>query len=408
MNSLTRKLLAVVAVLSVLIVGGAAYLLASGTMLVPRTAQAAPSVGTQASPAALYSQDTVTSIFNSDSPAVVEINVTAQSSGFFGQGYSQDQGSGFLVDTSNGYIVTNEHVVDGATSVQVVFKDGSTANATVVATDKIDDLAVIKVDPSTVAGVKQLQFADSSQLVPGQMAIAIGAPYGLPETITVGVVSGLDRTISGSNYTGMIQTDAAINPGNSGGPLLDENGQVIGINTAIESAQGAQNIGFAIPSNVVKNRLPGLEAGTSATRPYLGITGTALTADLAKTLGLSVSKGVYVIDVTSGSPADKAGLKGSGMDANGNPVTGGDVITAVDGQAVASVPDLSNYFNTNKKPGDTVSLTVLRGGSTLTVSVALGTWPATLNQSGSVPNNQAPNMPWPFGGGGFNWQTPGQ
>ena len=308
---------------------------------------------------------------------------------------------------TNGDILTNDHVIDGATSVQVVFKDGKTASATVVGTDTIDDLAVIKVDASSVTGVTPLQFADSSAVKPGQMAVAIGTPYGLPETITVGVISGLNRDISGSSMTGMLQTDAAINPGNSGGPLLDANGQVIGINTAIESAPGAKGIGFAVPSNVANKQLPGLTAGKTVTRPYLGISGMALTADLSKSLGLSVNQGVYVIEVPSGSPADKAGLKGGGMDSNGDPAAGGDVITAVDGNAVTSVQDLSNYLNTNKKPGDSVSLTILRNGTSSAVSVTLGTWPTSTSRSQPVPRSQQPQIPWPYGGH-FRNPTSGQ
>ncbi len=193
-------------------------------------------------------------------------------------------------------------------------------NAKVVGTDAIDDLAIISVDTSAVSGITPLNLGDSSAVKPGQMAIAIGNPYGYDNTVTVGVISGVNRTISGSNYTGMLQTDAAINPGNSGGPLLDANGAVIGINTAIETtATGARGIGFAVASNMAKKAVPNLEAGQQVARPWMGISGTSVTQSLAQSLGLSVNQGVYVVNVASGSPAATAGLKGGNLDANGNP-----------------------------------------------------------------------------------------
>jgi S1-C subfamily serine protease len=326
----------------------------------PETASAQP---------VLYNEDTVTTIYDNASPAVVEVDVTlgtAMMGAFFGQG----EGSGFLID-SDGSILTNNHVVDGASKVTIAFNNGGTADASVIGTDAVHDLALIKVDPSVVSGVSPLMLGDSSTVRPGQMAIAIGAPYGLANSITVGVISGLDRSISGSSMTSMLQTDAELNPGNSGGPLLNASGEVIGINTAVEAQPGAYGIGFAVPSNVAKSVLPTLRAGKQVQRLWLGISGRALTADLAKQLNLSVNQGVYVINVTSGSPADKVGLKGSGISSGGVPTTGGDVITAVDGNAVKSVSDLSNYF-ASKQVGDQVTLSVVRGGNTMNVQPTLG------------------------------------
>jgi len=379
MKTIKGKIIAVVAVLAVLLVGGAAYVLATGTTLTSPTASAAPATmatGTVQTAPAQYSQDAVTAIYDSASPAVVEINVTEQGTGFW-RSMQQGQGSGFLVD-SNGYILTNNHVVDGATSVEVVFKDGKTVDASVVGTDPGDDLALVKVDSSAVSGITPLKLGDSSAVRPGQMAIAMGSPYGLTDSITVGVISGVNRSLSGSAMTGMLQTDAAINPGNSGGPLLDANGEVIGINTAIEAVAGASGIGFAVPSNVATKALPDLTAGKQATRPWLGISGMALTQSLSQNLGLSISQGVYVVTVVPGSPADVAGLNGGGADANGDPVSGGDVITAVDGKAVTTVEDLSTYLRASKKVGDSVSLTVVRGGNSMAVTVSLGAWPANI------------------------------
>ena len=231
----------------------------------------------------------------------------------FGNSTEEGLGSGFLID-NQGHILTNNHVVDGATTVQVTLTNGNTVNGKVLGTDPVDDLAVVSVDPSAVAGITPLQLGDSSLVVPGQMAIAIGNPLGYTDSITVGVISGLNRSIfSGSNLRGMLQTDAAINPGNSGGPLLDDQGMVIGINTAAEiGATGADGMGFAIPSNLAAKLLPDLIAGKTVTRPWLGISGTALTQATASTLGLSVNKGVYVVSVVANSPAEKAGLKAGG------------------------------------------------------------------------------------------------
>jgi S1-C subfamily serine protease len=198
----------------------------------------------------------------------------------------------------------------------------------------------------------------------------------------------------------MLQTDATLNPGNSGGPLLNDQGVVIGINTAIETTTvGTSNIGFAIPSNVAKGVLSDLIAGRQTTRPWLGISGTALTTDLAKNLNLSINQGVYVVSVVGDSPAAKAGLKGSNLDASGAPASGGDVITAIDGNTVTSVPDISSYINT-KKVGDTVSLTVLRDNKQITIQVTLGTWPNQTSNN-TVPRipSQMPRIPWDGGGG---------
>jgi S1-C subfamily serine protease len=205
------------------------------------------------------SQDNITTIYNKVSPAIVEIDVTIQGRGFF-RGVS-GQGSGFLID-NQGDILTNYHVVEGAASVQVLLKNGTTITAKVLGTDSTDDLAVVKVDTGSVAGITPLQFGDSNSVQPGQMIIAIGSPYGLTDSVTDGIISGLDRSVSGSNMTGMLQIDASINPGNSGGPLLDVNGFVLGINSAIEnSANGG--IGFAIPSAIVQKALPNLIAGAA-------------------------------------------------------------------------------------------------------------------------------------------------
>jgi len=375
MKTLKNKILAA---LAIVIIAASAFILGGNVSFGPQSASAAP---------ALYSEDAVMAIYNNAAPAVVEIKVTQQGSGFFGGG--QGQGTGFVID-NQGHILTNNHVVDGATTVQVVLDGGKTVTAKVLGTDPIDDLAVISVDASALTGITPLQFADSSTVKAGQMAIAIGDPYGLPDTITIGIISGLNRSLGGSSMTGMIQTDAALNPGNSGGPLLDSQGKVIGINTAIESAAGARGIGFAVPSNVATRVLPSLIAGQKITRPWLGISGMALTQEQATTLGLSVDKGIYVATVVADSPAAKAGLKGAGTDANGALGKDGDVITAADTKPVTSVAELSAYLAT-KKVGDTVSLSVLRGGQTINVTVTLAAWPDKVTTTPNTP--QQPRMP---------------
>jgi S1-C subfamily serine protease len=399
MKSLRSK---IIAVLAVLVIAAAAYTVGSGTLFAPKTVSADP---------ILYNENTVTSIYANASPAVVEIDVTQQGtgSGIFGHSIQQGQGSGFLIDTQ-GHILTNNHVVEGASTVQVKFQNGNTVSAKVAGTDAIDDLAIITVDASSVSGITPLNLGDSSLVKPGQMAIAIGNPYGLDSTVTVGVISGVNRTISGSGYTGMLQTDAAINPGNSGGPLLDANGAVIGINTAVEAtATGANGLGFAVSSNVAKNAIPTLQAGQQVARPWLGITGTAVTQTLAQSLNLSVNQGAYVINVASGSPAEKAGLKGGSLDANGQPAAGGDVITAVDGKTISTVDALSSYILT-KNVGTNVTLSILRGGNKMDVQVTLGARPANITSSGTpnitpAPNQQQPMPRYPGRGGRYN-QSP--
>ena len=381
MKTLRSKILAVIVVL---VVAAVAYSIGSGAILAPSSVSAATT---------LYNQDTVTSIYSTASPAVVEIGVTQQNAGPLGRFYQEGQGSGFLID-QNGYILTNEHVVDGAASVQVKLSNGQTVNATVTGTDAIDDLAIIKVDATAVSTIDPLTLGDSSAVKVGQLAIAIGNPFGLDNTVTVGVISGLNRSVNG--ITGMLQTDAALNPGNSGGPLLDANGEVIGINTAIETGSamsgGARGIGFAVPSNTAKNVIPDLEAGKQVARPWLGIQGQTLTQSLAQQLSLPVNQGVYVVGVVSGSPAEKAGLKGSSPGSNGQPAGGGDVITAADGETITTIQELQTYIS-GKNVGDTVTLNISRGTDNIEVKATLAERPSNVTMG--LPN-QTPQPPRQF------------
>ena len=346
-----------------------------------------------ASAAALYDEDRVVALFEGADPAVVtvETEVGGRSRNSFGFPFilpdsGQDfvfpsfgQGSGFLVDTE-GHILTNHHVIDDAKVVKVVLSNGKTLDAEVMGFSASYDVAMLKVDATAVSGIQPLPLADSSAVKPGQMAIAIGSPHGLENTVTVGVVSGIERTNSGvylRPITGMIQTDATLTSGNSGGPLLNSSGEVMGINTSIEiSANGPSGIGFAVPINRAKDLMPRFLAGTTVARPWLGISGWALHASTADQLGIDATEGVFVTSVFPDSPAAAAGLQPGSVERtpDGATATVGDIITAVDGSKVASVEDLILYFN-SKEPGDSVTLTLLRDGASTEVSVSLGEWP---------------------------------
>jgi 2-alkenal reductase len=304
------------------------------------------------------------------------------------QGYSYAEGSGFVFD-SQGHIVTNDHVVDGADQVTVFFTDGTAQEAQVIGTDPDSDLAVVQVDRLPI-GVKQLPLAVSENLRVGQQVIAIGNPFGLQGTMTTGIVSALGRTLAsqaassgGQAFTipDVIQTDAAINPGNSGGPLLNLSGQVVGVNSAIESQTGQFNgVGFAVPSDTVAQVVPVLIASGSFNHPYLGIAGTDLTPDLRDAMGLDPSqRGALVVDVVAGSPAARARLRASNQQTQiaGQTVrTGGDVIVSIDGQPILDFEDLLSYISTETQVGQQVSLGVLRDGKPVQLSVTLAERPS--------------------------------
>ncbi len=303
-------------------------------------------------------------------------------------------GSGFVIDTE-GHIVTNNHVIANAGRIRVTFADGSTAPAKLIGGDPYSDLAVIKVDvPAEQLVVAEL--GDSSNLRPGQRVIAIGNPFGLQGTMTMGIISALGRTLPESSESAggtfinpdVIQTDAAINPGNSGGPLLDSRGRVIGVNTAIRTASttGGQpansGIGFAVPVNTVKRVAPELIERGIVRYPYLGITSreSLNLADLAGQLGADVKQGVLVFSVARGGPAERAGLRGGNENdtvvIGGVPVPlGGDIITAIDGAPVRDFGDLISKLTANYRVGDRVTLTIIRDGRTQQIEVELGERP---------------------------------
>ncbi|HEY91127.1 MAG TPA: trypsin-like serine protease [Dehalococcoidia bacterium] len=325
--------------------------------------------------AVLYDENKITALYEKSIPAVVMIIVeleTDESTGFLiPQG---GQGSGFIIDEF-GHIVTNNHVVQDATSVTVILKNDTRLEAEVVGTDRESDIALLRVDTGQLGDVEPLPLGDSDTLKPGQMAIALGSPFGLDGSITVGIVSGVGRSLSSEGQRPnpeIIQTDAAINPGNSGGPLVNSSGHVIGINTAIEVS--SNGIGFAVPINTVKSLLPALLKGGEVKNPWLGISAVAISPQLVELLELPVSDGVYVVTVTTDSPAEQAGLIESGVDETGQPARDGDIITGVDGKEMSRVEDLVAYFN-DQQPGDTISLSVHRGNDDIVVDVILGEWP---------------------------------
>ena len=280
----------------------------------------------------------------------------------------QGVGSGFVYDRQ-GRIVTNQHVVEGAGSISVRFWNGSTYDAHLVGTDASTDLAVLQVDaPASL--LKPLRLADSGDVQVGDAVVALGSPFGLEGTLTSGIVSALHRQMTAPNdftITDSIQTDTAINHGNSGGPLLDDRGRVIGVNAQIESqGGGSDGVGFAIPSNTVRSITSQLIASGSVEHAYLGV-------------GIqAVPDGVAITDVRSGTPADDADLQASTgtntVDGQEVP-TGGDVIVAVDGDAVTTSAELQSAIDA-KKPGDTISLTILRDGTARTVDVTLASRPS--------------------------------
>ena len=367
------------------------------------TTTSAPAAITGGSDLLAAYESTLESIYTTVSPQVVNIMVLTPSTGNTLQNfpgfnnnpqsqtpqYSSALGSGFIWDTK-GDIVTNNHVVDGATKIEVTFSDGTTIPATIVGQDPYSDLAVIKVDVSA-SKLVPVTMADSTQVKVGEIAIAIGNPYGFEGSMTVGTVSGLGRDLpssqvdqaSGASYSipDVIQTDAAVNPGNSGGVLVNDQGQVIGVTSALESSSGSSSgIGFAIPAEIVSKVVPSLISSGKYDHPYLGISGTDMTPDIAQAMNLPAdTRGALVEQVSAGGPAANAGLQASNTTVTINGVqgtVGGDIITAIDGQTINSMSDIIAYLAIHTQVGQTVTLTIMRNGQTQTVQVTLGSRPS--------------------------------
>jgi S1-C subfamily serine protease len=338
--------------------------------------------------------DTVSQIYKSDSPGVAFIEAEqpakpASPFDFFGQprGGGTATGSGFVIDT-DGHILTNNHVVSGAQTIRVKLGSSNTSyDATVVGRDPTTDLALLKIDAPS-SDLHPLALGDSSSVRVGDPVVAIGNPFGLDRTATTGIVSALQRQIQAPNgfaISNVIQTDASINPGNSGGPLLNSEGQVIGITSQIETGggNGSVGIGFAIPSNTAREVVTQLEQNGKVEHAYLGITGTTITPDVADALNLPVNSGVLVEQAVKGGPADKAGIRGGNTAATIQGTSlrlGGDIITDINGHRITSMDDVVNVVNA-AKPGDTLDVTVRRGGSTHTATVTLEDRPSSAGAS---------------------------
>jgi len=303
----------------------------------------------------------------------------------------QGQGSGFVYDTE-GHIITNQHVIDGANVVEVAFSSGFKAYGTVIGSDSDADIAIVNVE-APVDELHPLTIGDSDTLQVGQPVVAIGNPFGLSGTMTLGIISGLGRTQPSSQAAGggyfstadIIQTDAAINPGNSGGPLFNMNGEVVGINQSIRTNNINQltgnavnsGVGFSVSINLVKKVVPVLIRDGKYEYPYLGITSSSdLSLSEIETLGLDTYTGAYVLEVTEGGPADLAGIHAGTIPTRVERLNaGGDLIVAFDGKPVTTFDELLSYLITTKSPGDTVVWTVLRDGTSMDITVTLGSRP---------------------------------
>jgi 2-alkenal reductase len=352
-----------------------------------------PPISVQAPLNPAAAQDAFVAIYQRVIPGVVIIKVSSQ------QG--EALGAGFVYDTG-GHVVTNFHVVDGAANnkVEVDFMSGYKAYGTVMGTDLDSDLAVLKVD-APASEFHPLAIGDSDAVAIGQTVIAIGNPFRYLGSMSVGVVSGLHRTLQSEHATpnggqpftagDLLQTDTAINPGNSGGPLFNLNGEVIGVNRAIETADYSSTgqpvnsgVGFSVSSNIIKRVVPVIIQSGKYDYPYLGISSVSLgnpsqgglTLDEINTLGLKQFTGTYVTDLAKGGPAEQAGIKaGTQTTSVQGLLAGGDLLIAVDGHPILQYDDLISYLVTHKSPGDTITLTVLRGDQKQDVQLTLGKRP---------------------------------
>ena len=328
-------------------------------------------------------EGTLEGLYRQVNPGVVSIRVSSVN--------DEALGSGFVID-KQGHIVTNFHVVENADKVEIDFPSGLKVYGDVIGTDLDSDLAVIKVDVSEEE-LTPLPLGDSDTALVGQVVVAIGNPYGLSGTMTLGIVSvrgrvldSLRQTASGVYFSAgdLIQTDASINPGNSGGPLLNLKGEVIGVNRAIQtsgqtlSGESANTgIGFAVSSNIVRRVVPSLISNGSYNYPYLGLSSlNSLNLTIVDALNLPQNTGAYITDIAAGGPADIAGLRGGSTQTQISGLySGGDLIVAVDGREIKDFSELLSYMVVNKAPGDVITFTIIRGGDRMDVPVTLGERP---------------------------------
>ena len=368
-SRLVRLFKAWLVVLPTMLIGVAIGLAAEGRLL-PATGSPVPirwetplESGGAIDKRSLFDERQIRRIYQAVAPAVVAITLVSGS----GQGVA----SGVVIDTG-GHVLTNNHVLQRQGRLTVILPDGSRVPATALGRDPGNDLAILKVDVAP-DHLEVARLGDSSALQPGDLAVAIGNPLGLERSLTVGVVSGLDRTLRTNATTRqmrqIIQTDAVLNPGNSGGPLLNSQGEVIGIATAIEvqaGRPGFSGIGYAIPINTAKRYLARMVAGEEIEHPFLGITGRGLTPELAQRGQLPVSRGILVASVVRDGPAATAGLRAQ------------DVIVGSDGRELRDMDELGAFLDESRQVGDVVRLAVRRGEDAITVPVTLGPWPERL------------------------------
>ena len=312
------------------------------------------------------SQQGLTELFNKVDQSVVSIR---------GFGDQDAQGSGFIY-SQNGYIVTNEHVVDNADRVQVTFTEGQTFRARIVGMDPFSDLAVLKVDRNNL---QPLELGNMSSVRVGQTAIAIGNPFGLPGTMTSGIISQKGRSLpvqGGFSIPNALQTDAAINPGNSGGPLLNSQGRVVGVNTAIETQTGTfSGVGFAIPVSAVKRVAPDIIEEGNVDYSWIGVTGRTVDVEIAERMDLEEARGFLIVDVVEDGPADRAGFRAGNESAviRGAPINlGGDVLVAINDEQIDNYGELTNVLMGKTNPGETVNVTVIRDGEEEQLELTLG------------------------------------
>ena len=333
----------------------------------------------------LYDEKIVRTVFETASPAVVEVQTAVQ----FGQRIGTGSGSGFFVD-DEGHLITSAHVVEGAREITVRLSDGRELSAVKLGHSQHDDLALLKVDPDVVSDIRPLSFADSDEVFIGEMAIAIGSPYENRNSLSVGVVSNKERSESriqradsftgggGRTITDLIQTDAALNPGNSGGPLLNAEGEVIGVNSSVRVQSGVQiGIGFAIASNTVMQILDELKNPGQFTRPWIGLNGRSV-EDLPGGSGrIAADSGVYVVKTCEGGPAELADIKDDYLAvilSQGRGVSGrGDIIVGINGEPVVDWPDLLSTVN-DFEVGDRIILDLIRNGDRMQVDLTLAKW----------------------------------
>ena len=320
-------------------------------------------------------------LFEKAEPAVIQVNVKKIQSEGATEEVPGGSGSGFVYDDT-GHIITNNHVIDDALKITVTFLDGESYAAEIVGNDADLDLAVLKINARN-SYLHHLELGSSSELKVGQQVVAIGNPFGLSGSMTTGIVSQIGRLLpqeSGYSIPNVIQTDAAINPGNSGGPLLNLNGEVVGINTAIQSETGNfTGVGFAIPSDTVNKVVPILIRDGGIRHPWLGVSGIDIDYELAQIRGLDSTKGFLIVSVIEGSPADIAGLMGTEtremIDGRDVPMDG-DIIIKIDGELVRKIADILVHLQMEKLVGDEMVLTILRDGEVMDKTIFLGERPS--------------------------------